>query len=116
MALADVIFFQVVLTLAFPIYLVWLWYYFNEFAWTIISATLIGYCVVDLLVFATAAMTSLAHPFRLLPYLPLYTLMQLTIMRVIRLIAIVQELMLHSSYRDPYVPARVMRQRQLENN
>src|SRR5206468_5383762 len=59
LALADVIFFQVVLTLAFPIYLVWLWYYFNEFAWTIISATLIGYCVVDLLVFATAAMTSL---------------------------------------------------------
>jgi len=31
-------------------------------------------------------------------------------MRIIRLIAIVQEVVLRSSYRDPYVPARVMRQ------
>ena len=49
-------------------------------------------------------------PLRLLPYIPLYTLTQMTLMRVIRLIAIVQEVVLRSSYRDPYVPARVMRQ------
>ena len=43
-----------------------------------------------------------------IPYLPFYTVMQVTIIRVIRLFALIQELFFRSSYRDPYVPARVM--------
>jgi poly-beta-1,6-N-acetyl-D-glucosamine synthase len=109
-AIIDVIFYQAVLALAFPVYLVWLFYYFADFAWTVIAATLIAYFVADILAFTLAALTGLAHPARLLPYIPLYTLMQMTLMRVIRLIAIVQEVVFRSSYRDPYVPARVMRQ------
>jgi cellulose synthase/poly-beta-1,6-N-acetylglucosamine synthase-like glycosyltransferase len=110
LALADVMVFQVVLALAFPAYIVWLWYYFDEFALTIMGATLGAYFILDLLTFAIAATSGLAHPFRLLPYLPFYTVMQITLMRVIRLIAIVQELVFFSSYRDPYVPARVLKQ------
>src|SRR5262249_20234334 len=110
LAIADVMMFQVVFALAFPVYLIWLWYYFSEFALTIMGATLFGYIVLDLLMFGAGAMTGLAHPLRLLPYLPFYTFMQTTLMRVIRLIAIIQELVFFSSNRDPYVPARVLKQ------
>jgi len=109
-SIIDVIFYQAVLALAFPVYLVWLFYYFSDFAWTVIGATLIAYFVGDILAFTVAAMTGLAHPMRLLPYIPFYTVNQMTLMRVIRLIAIVQEVVFRSSYRDPYVPARVMEQ------
>jgi len=36
--------------------------------------------------------------------------MQVTLMRIVRSIAIIQEVVFRSSYRDPFVPARVMRQ------
>jgi hypothetical protein len=64
----------------------------------------------DILAFTVAAMTGLDHPLRLLPYMPFYTVNQMTLMRVIRLFSIVQEVVFRSSYRDPYVPARVMEQ------
>jgi poly-beta-1,6-N-acetyl-D-glucosamine synthase len=110
-AVLDVIFYQGVLTLAFPVYLVWLFYYFGDFAWTVIAATLIAYFLADILTFAIAAMSgALARPLRLLPYIPFYTIMQVTLMRIVRSIAIIQEVVFRSSYRDPFVPARVMRQ------
>jgi len=56
-AVLDVIFYQGVLTLAFPVYLVWLFYYFGDFAWTVIAATLIAYFLADILTFAIAAMS-----------------------------------------------------------
>ena len=109
-AVVDVIFYQAVLALAFPVYLIWLFYYFADVASTVIGATLVGYFLGDILTFAFAAVTGLAHPLRLLPYIPFYTFMQMTLMRVVRLIAIVQEVFFYSSYRDPFVPSRVMRQ------
>jgi len=109
-AVIDVIFYQCVLALAFPVYLVWLFYYFGEFAWTVIGATLLAYLLADILAFTIAAMSGLAHPLWLLPYIPFYTIMQMTLMRVVRLVALVQEVVFRSSYRDPFVPTRVMRQ------
>ncbi|HSV23578.1 MAG TPA: hypothetical protein VLJ17_11175, partial [Xanthobacteraceae bacterium] len=109
-AVVDVIFYQAVLALAFPVYLVWLFYYFADFAWTVIAATLIAYFLADILAFAFAAIGGLTHPLRLLPYIPFYTLMQMTLMRGVRLIAIVQEVVFRSSDRDPFVPSRVLRQ------
>jgi poly-beta-1,6-N-acetyl-D-glucosamine synthase len=110
-AVIDVIFFQGVLKLAFPIYLIWLLYYFGDFAWTVIAATLIAYFLADILTFAIAAMSgALARPLRLLPYIPLYTIMQITLMRIVRSVALIQEVVFRSSYRNPFVPARVMRQ------
>src|SRR5262249_61533241 len=47
LALADVMVFQVVLALAFPVYLVWLWYYFGEFALTVMGAMLGAYFIID---------------------------------------------------------------------
>jgi poly-beta-1,6-N-acetyl-D-glucosamine synthase len=110
-AVVDVIFYQGVLTLAFPGYLVWLFYYFGDLAWTVVGATLIAYFLADILTFAIASMSgTLTDPLRLLPYIPFYTIMQMTLMRIIRAIALVQEVVFRSSYRDPFVPTRVMRQ------
>lgn len=110
MVLADVIGFQVLLTLAFPIYLVWLFRYFGGLAETIIEATLIGLVVLNLLSFVAAAAVGIQTPLRLVFYLPLYVVLQLSLMRLVRVIAIGRELVFRSSDRDPFVPARVMRQ------
>jgi cellulose synthase/poly-beta-1,6-N-acetylglucosamine synthase-like glycosyltransferase len=112
MAMADVLFFQFLLTLIFPVYIGWLWYHFDSFSLTIMGATLIGYAAMDLLALIVAAslVTDLRRALTLLLYVPVYSVMQMMVMRPVRLIAILQELLLRSSYRDPYVPARVMRQ------
>jgi len=109
-AVADVLVFQVALAVTFPIYLAWLFYYFGEFAITIIVATLIVYSVLDLFAFANATALGLQTPIRLLPYLPLYTIFQVSVMRSVRLIAFAQEFIFRSSYRDAYVPPHIMRQ------
>jgi cellulose synthase/poly-beta-1,6-N-acetylglucosamine synthase-like glycosyltransferase len=109
-SLCDVILFQIVLALAFPAYLLWLAYHFGTFAWTVIAATLAGYFLLDLVAFAGATIAGVRTPLRLLAYLPAYTVLQISIMRIVRLIAIFQEVIFHSSYRDPYVPRRVMQQ------
>jgi biofilm PGA synthesis N-glycosyltransferase PgaC len=110
LSVVDVLVFQVVLALAFPGYLVWLYYYFGNFATTIIGATLLGYAAINLLAFFAAAAVGLQTPFRLVLYLPLYTVLHITVMRAVRLFAIIQEIVLRSSYRDLYVPSHVMRQ------
>jgi poly-beta-1,6-N-acetyl-D-glucosamine synthase len=112
LALLDVLLFQMILTLSFPIYVIWLWYYFDTFALTIIGATLVGYVTMDLLALAVAAtlVGDLRRGLGLLIYLPAFAVMQMCLMRQVRLIAVLQELFLRSSYHDPYVPARVMRQ------
>ena len=111
-ALLDVLFFQLALTLVFPGYVLWLWLHLGVFAVTVLGAVLLGYAVLDLLAFALAASlgADMRSAWRLLPYLPWYTIMQTVVMRWIRLIAIGQELVWRRSYRDPYVPFRVMSQ------
>ena len=112
MALLDVLLFQMLLTLAFPVYAVWLWYDFDTFGLTILGATLFGYIAMDLLALTVASILvgDLRRGIRLLIYLPGFAVLQMCLMRQVRLIAVLQELLLRSSYRDPYVPARVMRQ------
>jgi poly-beta-1,6-N-acetyl-D-glucosamine synthase len=109
-AVLDVIFYQVILAIAFPIYIIWLLYCFDGFAMVIIGATLVGYAFLDLLTFAAAAAVGIDTPFRLIVYVPLYSLLQISLARTVRIIAIAQELIFRSSYRDSYVPRRVMSQ------
>ena len=107
LASLDVLAYQLFLPLAFPVYLVWLWLTFGSFAPTILGATLIGYLILDLLAVLVAAAIGVERPLSLIIYLPLYSGLQL-LMRLVRLVAILQELVFRASYRDPYVPARVM--------
>ena len=97
--IADVLWFSAALPLAVPIYVVWLWSCVGEFAFTILGATYLGLAVLDIIVCIVARI-----PARLFPYVPLYTLMQTTIMQPIRLVAVVGELILVSSRRDNYIP------------
>jgi biofilm PGA synthesis N-glycosyltransferase PgaC len=108
LASLDVLVFQFFLPLAFPVYLVWLWWHFGAFAMTLLGVTLVGYLIIDLIAVITAAAVRVERPLGLVIYLPLYAVLQL-VLRIVRLIAIFQELIFRASYRDPYVPARVMR-------
>jgi len=85
-----------------------LWWHFGAFAITLVGATLVGYLILDLVAVIAAAAVQVERPLGIVIYLPLYTLLQL-VLRIVRLIAIFQELIFRTSYRDPYVPARVMR-------
>jgi biofilm PGA synthesis N-glycosyltransferase PgaC len=109
-ALADVLGFQVLLAFIFPAYLIWLFVYYGDLATTIIGATIVGLMILNLFAFISAVAVGIHTPFWLVLYLPLFTVLQLTIMRIIRMLAVLQELIFRSSYHDPYVPRRVMSQ------
>jgi poly-beta-1,6-N-acetyl-D-glucosamine synthase len=99
LVILDVIWFSIVLPLALPIYCVWLWSNVGEFAFTLLGAILIGLTALDVFMCIVARV-----PFRLFPYIPLYTLMQNMVMRPIRIAALVGELIFVSSRRDNYIP------------
>ena len=111
-AVLDVLLFQLVAALVFPVYVLWLWSNLGAFGFSVLAATLTGYILLDLLAFSVAASLA-AEPLRavrLLVWLPFYIVVQVGLLRPVRLIEITQELLLRSSYRDQYVPTRVMRQ------
>jgi biofilm PGA synthesis N-glycosyltransferase PgaC len=95
----DVIWFSVVLPLALPVYFVWLWNNIGEFSFTLLGAIFFGLAALDALVCVLVRL-----PLRLFPYLPLYTLMQNLVMRPVRLVAILGELIFVNSRRDNYIP------------
>jgi cellulose synthase/poly-beta-1,6-N-acetylglucosamine synthase-like glycosyltransferase len=109
--LADVFFFDALLGVAMITYLFWLFLTFGGFAWVLLVATMgvyVGLAVATLL--AAAFVERDADALALLPYVPFYTLMNFAVMRLVRLAAFVDELVFRRSYRDPYVPRRVMDQ------
>ncbi len=106
----DILVFQVLLPVVFPCYLLWLFHSLGGFAWTMIGATLVVYFVMDVLSVVAAMAVGATIPLRFIVYLPFHTVVKVTLMRVVRLVAIVQELVFFASRRDPYVPAHVSRQ------
>jgi biofilm PGA synthesis N-glycosyltransferase PgaC len=99
LVILDVIWFSIILPLVLPIYCIWLWSNVGEFAFTLLGAILIGLTALDVFMCIVARV-----PFRLLPYIPLYTLMQNMVMRPIRILALVGELIFVSSRRNNYIP------------
>jgi cellulose synthase/poly-beta-1,6-N-acetylglucosamine synthase-like glycosyltransferase len=112
LALLDMLLFQITLTLLFPVYVLWLWLNVGAFTLPLLVATLLGYLALDLLALLTAAclVDDTLRTVRLLVYLPVYVAVRTSVLGPVRLLAILQEFFLRSSYRDPYVPARVMHQ------
>src|ERR1700736_3895817 len=88
-----------ILPLALPIYIVWLWNYAGEFAFTLLLVVFLGLSVLDLLTLALIRM-----PVRLLPYVLLYICMQNLIMRPMRIISLLSEMIFIISRRDNYIP------------
>lgn len=106
----DILVFQLLLPVTFPFYLFWLFHSLGSFAWTVIGATLVVYLAMDVLSFAAAMAVGAVIPLHLIVYLPFHTVIKVTLLRVVRLVAIVQELVFFASRRDPYVPSHVSRQ------
>lgn len=100
---------HVVPTLAFPLYLIWLIDVFGSAAAAVLSLVTLFYLVLD----GTAALCALAivgrpGSMRLLPYVVVFGLFQAYLIRTVRLLAYLQEGALRSSYRDNFVPKRVL--------
>jgi biofilm PGA synthesis N-glycosyltransferase PgaC len=95
----DIVWYSVILPLALPIYIVWLWNYVGEFALTLLLAIFFGLSVLELL-----TLLLIRIPLRLLPYIPFYICVQNLIMRPMRIIALLSELIFTISRRDNYIP------------
>lgn len=108
----DFLLFNVVASLAFPVYVVWLAGQYGQFALPILIASYVGLFVLDVVLLAiVAALTEKKHLISLLPYLPAYSLYSGYGMRCVRLHAYAEEFFLFASRRDEYVPLKVRRLR-----
>lgn len=108
---ADLLFFQIGLSVGFGIYLVWLFWYAAGFAWIVLFATMAIYILLAALSYLTAIAVSGGYGrVANLIYVPAYALLTAYPMRLLRVAAYLDEFIFRRSYRDPYVPARVMDQ------
>lgn len=109
MAAVDVILFQVVFAVAFPCYLVWLFFTYPAlFPYLICGVTLL-YMATGLVTYFIALALS-ERPLQdlmLLPYLPLYGLFLGWYLRFVRLAAYLDEYFFRTSFTEPYVPSYV---------
>jgi len=104
----DFIFFNILAAVFFPIYLVWLFVTYGDFAPVILMAAQIGMWSLDLFTFLLAAwVTPKANAASLFPYLLAYSPFYGFLMRMVRVTAYVQEWVFKASYDDPYVPKKV---------
>jgi hypothetical protein len=107
----DILFFQALLPASFYIYVLWLFANYGAFAWLILSVVTMLYMLTSLLSFTMAVTVSGHHGrWRLLPYVPGYTLFNAYVMRAIEVGAYLDELIFRHSYQDTYVPTRVQSQ------
>ncbi len=92
----------------FPLYLVWLFSFYGNLAWVILLAAQTGMCVLDLAIFALAGLAA-PRPgtAALLLYLPGYTLYNGYVMRLMRLLAYLEEWIFDRTRAGFYVPEKV---------
>ncbi|MGF1640915.1 MAG: glycosyltransferase [Rhodospirillales bacterium] len=101
---------NVVITFAFPLYLIWLFYQFGAQAMTILALVTIVYILLDLIA-AGSALVANDRPglWRVWPYILPYGAFNAFFMRGIRIYAYVQEWIFRTSYSDSYIPERVLK-------
>jgi poly-beta-1,6-N-acetyl-D-glucosamine synthase len=105
----DIIFFQAILPISFYIYLLWLLATFGGGALLILLTVTTVYIVAELVTFVVAVSVSEHYGrLRLLPYVFGYALFNAYLLRAVSVYSYLQELIFRSSYRDPYVPSRVL--------
>lgn len=104
----DFVVFNILAALVFPIYLVWLFVEYGDFAPIVLMAAQIGMWALDLTTFTMASwLTPKARALSLVPYLIAYSPFYGFVMRMVRLSAYLQEWVFDASYNDPYVPKKV---------
>lgn len=106
----DYVVTSLLVTLLFPIYVVWLVHTYGAAAWPILGSVTAGYIVLDLFaVVAALAVVDRPGAARALPYALLLGVCNAYLFRLVRLAAYVQEWIFRRSYDDDYVPERVRR-------
>lgn len=104
----DFLFFNIVSAAVLPFYIIWLFVAYGDFGFTVLASAQIGLFVLDLSTFLIAAYaTPKTHSYKLLVYLPGYSLFNGVYMRLVRLAAYIQEWVFRASYQDTYVPDKV---------
>ncbi|RYD62731.1 MAG: glycosyltransferase family 2 protein [Verrucomicrobiaceae bacterium] len=108
----EFFFLNFLVTMIFPIYIGYLFYTMGTYAWTVLSAVAIVYIVLDLIGFTLAALNCGRYPLKfylgLLPFVLTFGIYGGLFMRMVRLYAYLEEMILYASYRDSYVPQRVL--------
>ena len=108
LGILDALFFQTLLSIAYFVYLAWLFLTYGTFGWVILLAVTIVQVLLTLFTFLTAAAAVQRHRrLGLLPYALGYSLFISYFLRVIRVVAYLDELMFRHSYDDDFVPKRV---------
>jgi cellulose synthase/poly-beta-1,6-N-acetylglucosamine synthase-like glycosyltransferase len=99
-------------TMIFPLYVGWLFYEIGSYAAIVLCAVSVVYIVLDLLGFLIAATVcsrfELKDYLGLLPFVLTFGVYGL-FSRCVRLYAYLEEIVLYASYKDSYVPSRVLK-------
>jgi biofilm PGA synthesis N-glycosyltransferase PgaC len=96
----DIIWFSVILPLMWPVYVVWLWNHVgSEFALVLLASVFLALSVLELL-----TLMLIQLPLRLIPYVPFYVCVQNLLLRPLRVIALLSEMIFIISRRDNYIP------------
>ena len=104
----EYLFFAVLGTLIFPIYLVWLFSLYGSFAVVVLIAAQIALSCLDMLMLLLSALiTKRPVFFSNVPYMLGFSVMNAYVMRVVRLLAYCQEWFRFGSVNDNYVPYKV---------
>ena len=104
----EFLIFNVLAAIALPIYCAWLFVLFGSLGFVVLIAAQLGLMVLDTILFMLAAsVTPKMRGFGLLPFVPGYSIYNGVYMRFVRLSAYVQEWVMRSSYKDPFVPTKV---------
>lgn len=105
----DILVFQALLPFSFTLYVVWLFMAYRGDAPAILLAVAMIYVLFALVTFLFAVIVSgNLRNLRYLPYVPLYSLVSSFILRFVRMAAIADEILRQGSYKDSYVPRRVL--------
>jgi poly-beta-1,6-N-acetyl-D-glucosamine synthase len=105
----DILYFQGLRPAAFFVYVAWLFMEYAGYAWVVLAVVALFYCLLETLILVLAAAVSGHHGrLALLPYAPGYALFNGIVLRAVSVWAYLDELTWRRSYRDPYVPLRVL--------
>ena len=109
---AEFLLFNVAAALALPVYLVWLVATYGDLAMPILVGAQTALICLDGLVFLfAAAVTPHVRAWALIPYVIGFSLFNGVFLRMVRLLAYLQEWIFRASYRDDFVPEKVNRVR-----
>jgi len=105
----NILFFQAALAAVFFGYIVSLPILYGDLAFIILLTVSIFYIIEDFVIYAFIVFLYPERArLRLLPYIPVSSLFRAFVLRGVRALAYIDELMFRRSYRDEYVPARVL--------